>query len=85
MKITPLGNFRFEKGDWVEISEANIPAPLKNTPKPVIGRVTNVDGEYVYVKPKNQKWEAEFYHGELLPIKMVLRKLKLQKINKSIE
>ena len=80
MKVSPLGSYRFEKGDWVEIL-GNIPFPLKDKPRPIIGEVTNVNGEYVLVKPKYQTWDAEFYHSELQPSKTELRKLKLNKIN----
>ena len=44
MKVSPLGSCRFEKGDWVEIV-GNIPFPLKDKPRPIIGRVTHVNGE----------------------------------------
>ena len=80
MKVSPLGSCRFEKGDWVEIV-GNIPFPLKDKPRPIIGRVTHVNGAYVLVRPKYQHWEAEFYHNELQPSKTELRKLKLNKIN----
>jgi len=55
---------RIKVGDKVEIV-GNIPAPLKNKPRPLLGRVTNVDGAYILVKPRYQRWEGEFYPGEL--------------------
>jgi hypothetical protein len=54
----------FKKGDKVEIV-GNIPFHLKDSPRPLIGRVTNVDGSYILVKPKYKRWEAEFYPNEL--------------------
>ena len=58
----------FKKGDKVEII-GNIPFHLKKEPKPLIGRVTNVDGFYILVKPRYKRWEAEFYPGEIRHIK----------------
>ena len=81
MKVSRFGEYRFEKGDWIEMKDpGNIPYALKDKPRPIIGKVTKVDGEYVLVRPKYHKWEAEFYHSELLPLKKDLRKLKLEKI-----
>jgi hypothetical protein len=54
-------------GDKVEII-GNIPYPLQNKERPLLGRVTAVDGLYILVKPKYQRWESEFYPGELKKI-----------------
>jgi hypothetical protein len=54
----------FRKGDKVEIV-GNIPFALKEKPRPLLGRVTRVDGWYVYVKPLWQRWEGEWYRNEL--------------------
>jgi len=54
----------FKKGDKVEII-GNIPFMLKDKPKPLLGRVTNVDGYYICVKPLWQRWEGEWYSNEL--------------------
>lgn len=73
---------KFNKGDIVEII-GNIPFDLRNEKKPLIGTVTNIDGYYIMVRPKNKKWFAEFYPGELehyIDIKKV-RRLKLKQIN----
>jgi hypothetical protein len=51
-------------GDKVEII-GNIPYQLKNKPKPLLGRITNIDGLYILVKPKYQRYECEFYPNEL--------------------
>ena len=51
-------------GDKVEII-GNIPFELKNKPRPLLGRVTKIDGHYILVKPKYQRWVAEFYPSEL--------------------
>lgn len=48
----------FKKGDRVEIV-GNIPFTLKDKPRPLLGRVTHVDGGYIYVKPLWQRWEGE--------------------------
>lgn len=54
----------FKKNDIVEIV-ANIPFKLKNKPKPIIGKVTHVDGYYITVKPKYQRFSIESYPNEL--------------------
>lgn len=54
----------FKKGDKVEII-GNIPFPLKNKKRPLLGRVTLVDGYCIYVKPLWQRWEGEWYYNEL--------------------
>ena len=54
----------FKKGDKIEIL-SNLPVELKNKPKPILGRVVSVDGYYIYVKPKYQRFEMECYSGEL--------------------
>lgn len=55
---------KFKKGDIVEII-GNIPIYLKDKPKPLLGKITNIDGHYILVKPKNQRWIGEFYPNEL--------------------
>jgi len=52
-------------GDPVSIV-GNIPFQLKDKPKPLLGKVTNIDGAYIMVKPKYQRYECEFYSGELV-------------------
>lgn len=51
-------------GDKVEVI-GNIPFALKDAPRPIVGRVTRIDGSYILVKPRYRRWEAEFYPGEL--------------------
>ena len=51
-------------GDKVEII-GNIPSQLKKKPRPLLGRITNIDGAYILVKPKQQRYECEFYRCEL--------------------
>ena len=53
-----------KKGQKVEII-GNIPFHLKDKPRPLLGRITNVDGMYILVKPKFQRYVAEFYPSEL--------------------
>lgn len=53
-----------KKGDIVEIV-GNIPFQLLNKPKPLLGKVTHVNGFYIYVKPKFQRYEVELYPYEL--------------------
>ena len=55
---------RLKVGDKVEII-ANIPFHLKDNPKPLLGTITNIDGAYILVKPKYQRYECEFYSVEL--------------------
>jgi hypothetical protein len=56
-----------KKGDKVEI--------LSNKPKefahinPWYGTIVDVDGHYVLVRPKYQRWEGEWYKNELRLIK----------------
>jgi hypothetical protein len=54
----------FRKGDKVEII-GNIPFVLKDKPRPLLGRITFIDGAYIYVKPLGQRWEGEWYPCEL--------------------
>jgi len=54
----------FKVGDKVEII-ANIPFQLKDKPKPLLGTITNIDGWYILVRPKFQRYECEFYSSEL--------------------
>lgn len=51
-------------GDKVEII-GNIPFSLKDKPRPLLGKIVNIDGAYISVRPKYQRYEAEFYPGEL--------------------
>ncbi|MBC8051884.1 MAG: hypothetical protein H7Y13_02350 [Sphingobacteriaceae bacterium] len=53
-----------KKGDQVEI-RGNIPFQLKDKPKPLLGRITNVNGFYVLVRPRYQRYICEFYKNEL--------------------
>jgi len=55
---------RIKVGTIVEII-ANIPFQLKDKPRPLLGRITAIDGYYVLVKPKYQRYECEFYPNEL--------------------
>ncbi len=55
---------KFKKGDKIEII-SNIPFPLKNKKRPFTGRVVNVDGAYILVKPTYKRWTAEFYPNEI--------------------
>ena len=62
-----MANFKQKKlraGVKVEII-GNIPFHLKDKPRPLLGIITNVNGAYILVKPKYQRWEAEFYPNEL--------------------
>lgn len=54
----------YRKGVKVEII-GNIPFHLKNKPRPLLGTITKVDGLYILVKPRYQRWVAEFYPSEL--------------------
>ena len=58
-----------KKGSKVEII-GNIPHPLKDTPRPLLGIVTNIDGYYITVRPKYKRWVGEFYENEL---KLILK------------
>lgn len=72
----------FKKGDKVEII-GNVPITLKNSKNPLIGTIINIDGSYIYVRPKYNIDSYEFYPNELkhyIDIKKE-RKLKLKKIN----
>lgn len=58
----------YKKGDIVEII-SNIPFQLKKKQPPYIGTITNVDGFYILVKPRYQRWEIELYPNELKMVK----------------
>jgi len=55
---------KLRTGVKVEII-GNIPFQLKNKPRPLLGTITNVNGFYILVKPKYQRYECEFYPTEL--------------------
>ena len=55
---------KLKKGDKVE-RIGNIPFQLKDKPRPLLGKITNVNGAYILVRPKNQRYECEFYACEL--------------------
>lgn len=59
-----IGFKQFKKGDKVEIV-SNIPYQLKHLPKPIIGTVVSVDGSYVMVRPKSQRYTVELLDTEL--------------------
>lgn len=52
------------KDDIVEI-KGNIDLRLKNRTRPIKGRVTNVNGYYIFVRPFHCKWVGEWYPNEL--------------------
>jgi hypothetical protein len=56
IRVTP------KKGDNVEILRLDI---LCNKPRPLFGRITRIDGFYIYVKPKYQRYECELYQNEI--------------------
>ena len=59
---------KFKKGSIVEIT-SNIPSRLSDSKRPLLGTITNIDGEYILVRPKYQRWVCEFYRCELKLIK----------------
>ena len=63
-----------KKGDKVEII-GNIPFQLKDKPRPLLGTVTNVDGSYILVKPKYQRYVCEFYPNELKKIQKTKKEI----------
>jgi hypothetical protein len=54
-------------GDKVEIL-SNKPQGFRHI-KPWYGTVTNMNGFYVLVRPRYQRWEGEWYKNELRVIK----------------
>lgn len=52
------------KGDKVEIT-ANIPFPLRNRPRPILGTCINVNGAYVLVRPKYQRFLVDLLDNEV--------------------
>jgi hypothetical protein len=56
---------RFRVGDIIEII-GNIPFDLKNNPSPILGRIISIDGFYIYVRPKYQRYVCEFYANEII-------------------
>jgi len=51
-------------GDRVEIIRTDI-FHLKHRKMPVYGRVTNIDGDYILVRPMWCQWEIELYPCEI--------------------
>lgn len=56
-----------QKNDIVEIV-GNIPFNLRNKPRPILGKVVDVNGFYIYVKPKYQRFIIESLPNELKKI-----------------
>lgn len=54
----------FKVGDKVEIV-GNLGKEFDDKPRPILGTVTHVDGFYVHVRPRYQRWEGEWYANEL--------------------
>jgi len=50
--------------DRVQILRKDI-RDLEHRKKPVYGRITGVNGQYVYVKPLWCRWEIELYPNEI--------------------
>lgn len=51
-------------GDKVRILRSDIKS-LEHRDKPVTGRITSIDGEYVLVKPSWCNWVIELYRSEV--------------------
>lgn len=60
----PTVGVGFKIGDPVEII-GNIPYQLKDKPRPLLGKIIDIDGAYILVRPKYQRYECEFYRGEI--------------------
>lgn len=50
--------------DKVEIIRADIKL-LEHRKRPIYGRITNIDGSYILVRPYWCKWEIELYPCEI--------------------
>lgn len=59
---------KFKVGDRVEII-GNIPFQLHKEPPPFLGKITDINGAYIYVRPKYKRYICEFYSCELKLIK----------------
>jgi hypothetical protein len=55
----------FKVGDTIEII-SNIPFNLKDKPKPILGKIVSMDGWYVMVRPKYQRYICECYQNEIV-------------------
>jgi hypothetical protein len=55
----------FNVGDIIEII-SNIPYNLKDKPRPILGKIISIDGWYVMVKPKYQRYICECYQNEIV-------------------
>ena len=55
------------RGNRVQILRRDIKS-LEHRTRPVYGRITKVDGEYVYVKPSWCNWTIELYRSEIAVI-----------------
>mgnify|MGYP003339281439 FL=1 len=54
-------------GDKVSILRTDIKS-LEHRKKPVYGRITGIDGEYILVKPQWCRWVIELYRSEIKAI-----------------
>ena len=54
-----------KKGDKVEIVGNTIVFSKEGKLPPYLGTIVSVDGEYVMVKPKYQRWVGQWYRNEL--------------------
>lgn len=64
VKIQPYHSI-FKVGDIIEIV-GNIPFNLKDKPKPILGKIISIDGFYVMIKPKYQRYVCECYKNEIV-------------------
>jgi hypothetical protein len=58
---------KIKKNDIVEII-GNIPFNLKFKPRPILGKVVDINGFYIYVNPKYQRFIIESLPNELKKI-----------------
>ena len=57
-----------EVGERVEVMEQHIPVSLKNANRPVMAKITNLDGQYIFVKFIKEDLYGVFYRNELIPV-----------------
>ena len=59
---------QYEVGDKVQIIRQDIFHLKDVTGKRRWGTITQIDGAYIYVRPRYKRWEIELYDCEIAPL-----------------
>lgn len=64
-ETTNIKMSKLSVGDKVEILRLDIGTALQKKAKPLYGRVMSIDGYYIMVKPRYQRYIIELYPNEI--------------------